>query len=215
MDKLEGRLNSIGKKVFIKLYPELSKNPNISKEEFLLKHPYFKKGIDSGNTFNNAQSIFREGLVCEALEIVIASKVSEEIKLKAKYYLLLERGIGDINQELDEKEEPDIEGLRKRVYVNKYERSAEARQKAIEYHCKDGVKCCICGFDFEKVYRELGKGFIHIHHITPISEIGKSYEINYKTDLIPVCPNCHAMLHKGKDGKVLTINELKSILNCD
>lgn len=215
MDKLKRKLNSIGKTVFIEqLYPELKKNPNISKSEFLLKHPDFKESKNSENTcFSNARSIFQEGLICEALEIIIESKVPETIKLKAKHYLLLERGLGGISQELDEKEELDTEGLRKQVYVNRYERNAEARSKAIEYHCKNGIKCCICGFDFEKVYGELGKGFIHIHHITPISEIGKSYEVNYKTDLIPVCPNCHAMLHRGQDGRLLTIEELKDILN--
>ena len=46
---------------------------------------------------------------------------------------------------------------------------------------------------FEDKYGEMGVGFIHIHHIVPISAIGKEYKINYKTDLVPVCPNCHAI----------------------
>lgn len=107
-------------------------------------------------------------------------------------------------------EDEYIEGELKQFSTNQYERNPEARRKAIEYH---GVVCCVCGFDFEKVYGELGKGFIHIHHTTPISKIGKTYVVNPKTDLVPVCPNCHAMLHKGKDGKILTIEELKLLLN--
>ena len=75
------------------------------------------------------------------------------------------------------------EGALKRVLVNKYERSSVARQKCIEYH---GCVCSICGFDFEKVYGDLGKGFIHIHHIVPLNKINKEYKVNYKTDLIPV-----------------------------
>ena len=53
-------------------------------------------------------------------------------------------------------------------------------------------------------------GFIHIHHVIDISIIGKEYEINPKNDLVPVCPNCHAMLHKQKPA--LSVEELKSHL---
>ena len=42
----------------------------------------------------------------------------------------------------------------------------------------------------------MGKNFIHVHHIKPLSEIDKEYKINPIQDLRPVCPNCHAMLHK-------------------
>lgn len=114
-----------------------------------------------------------------------------------------------VANELDETEIPDVEGLRKPVFVNVYERSAEARKKCIQHK---GCVCAVCGFDFEKVYGELGKGFIHIHHKTPISSIGKNYVINYETDLVPVCPNCHAMLHRGKNGTVLSVEELKEIM---
>ena len=61
-----------------------------------------------------------------------------------------------------------------------------------------GKTCAICGFDFAKGYDGIGDGFIHVHHITPISEIGKGYMVDPINDLIPVCPNCHAVLHKYK-----------------
>ncbi len=99
------------------------------------------------------------------------------------------------------------EGLAARVLVNRYERSVEARRKCID---AKGYKCSVCGMDFEKKYGEIGKGFIHIHHITPISAIGKDYKIDYKKDLVPVCPNCHAMLHR-KDPPY-TIDELKKLI---
>lgn len=66
--------------------------------------------------------------------------------------------------------------------------------------------------DFEKMYGEIGRGFIHVHHIVPISTIGEEYKIDPIKDLVPVCPNCHAMLHKGKEGEVLTVDELKEII---
>ena len=66
--------------------------------------------------------------------------------------------------------------------------------------------------DFENMYGELGKGFIHVHHIVPISMIGKEYKIDPIKDLVPVCPNCHAMLHRCKDGNVYTIDGLKEMI---
>ena len=66
--------------------------------------------------------------------------------------------------------------------------------------------------DFQKTYGELGKGFIHVHHIIPLHSIKSDYIINGETDLIPVCPNCHALLHKSVDGEFMTIEELRKIV---
>lgn len=113
-----------------------------------------------------------------------------------------------INNEeiIDELKKDNVyyEGGIEQVIINKYSRSTLARQKCIE---KYGTKCSVCGFDFEKQYGALGKGFIHVHHLVPISSIKGMKEITCD-DLRPVCPNCHAMLHKGK----LSIEELKRII---
>lgn len=101
------------------------------------------------------------------------------------------------------------EGAKLRVTVNRYERSHIARAKCIAKH---GYICKVCGIDFYKVYGEIGKNFIHIHHIVPVSKIGKDYRVNPIKDLVPVCPNCHAMLHRGVGGNVLSIEELKAIM---
>lgn len=96
----------------------------------------------------------------------------------------------------DDIEDNDLfEGAKKQITVNAYERSSQARQKCIEYY---GAKCTICSFEFEKIYGDIGKDFIHVHHIKPLSEIDQQYKINPIEDLRPVCPNCHAMLHKRK-----------------
>lgn len=103
-----------------------------------------------------------------------------------------------------------IEGAKTTVFVNRYERSSIARNKCIEHH---GCYCHVCEINFQTTYGEVGKGFIHVHHIIPLSEIDKTYTVDYVNDLIPVCPNCHAMLHRKINGKYLSINELKSILS--
>jgi 5-methylcytosine-specific restriction enzyme A len=53
-----------------------------------------------------------------------------------------------------------------------------------------------CGFDFEKVYAELGKDFAHVHHLKPLAERSSPSETSL-TDLVVVCANCHAMIHRG------------------
>ena len=74
------------------------------------------------------------------------------------------------------------------------------------------MNCKVCNLNFKKVYGEIGEDFIHIHHIVPINEIGKNYKIDYKKDLIPVCPNCHSMLHRKLNGKEPTIEKLKLMM---
>jgi 5-methylcytosine-specific restriction enzyme A len=99
------------------------------------------------------------------------------------------------------------EGASKTVTVNQYERSAVARSKCLAHH---GYKCTVCAFDFETTYGEIGKHYIHVHHIIPISEVGKEYELNPITDLVPICPNCHAMIHLTRPA--LSIEQLRQII---
>jgi 5-methylcytosine-specific restriction protein A len=96
------------------------------------------------------------------------------------------------------------EGAYKSIKVNAFERNPVARDECLKHN---GVVCMICGFDFEKHYGELGAGFIHVHHIVPISDIGSAYEVDPAKDLIPVCPNCHAMLHRKRP--TYSVNEIR------
>jgi 5-methylcytosine-specific restriction protein A len=96
------------------------------------------------------------------------------------------------------------EGHSQKILVNKYERNPQARKECLDHY---GYSCQICHFNFEEEYGEIGKSFIHIHHIVPISEIKKSYMVNPLSDLIPLCPNCHAIVHKRKQW--FTIEEVR------
>jgi hypothetical protein len=100
------------------------------------------------------------------------------------------------------------EGAKTIVTVNRYERNPQARQKCIEHY---GIRCCACDFDFEARYGPHGAGFIHVHHLKPLSTIGEAYEVDPVRDLRPVCPNCHAMIHLGQ--RSLSIEELKQFLS--
>ena len=102
------------------------------------------------------------------------------------------------------------EGASYRHSVTSYERNQQARTACLSNH---DYTCQICGMDFEKAYGEVGKEFIHVHHVNFISSFeGLEHEIKPLEGLIRVCPNCHAMLHRKLNGKYLTPDELKNIV---
>lgn len=86
------------------------------------------------------------------------------------------------------------EGSRTLVTSYRYERDPNARQACIQHY---GTSCAVCGFNFGKEFGDIGEGFIHVHHLKPISEYTLEYQIDPIEDLRPVCPNCHAMLHRA------------------
>lgn len=100
------------------------------------------------------------------------------------------------------------EGRLKAYYTTLHERNPKNRKAAIRIH---GTDCKVCGLNFEKKYGELGKNYIEIHHKRPLYLTKENIPINVKTDLVPVCPNCHRMLHRYKD-RMLTVEELKEII---
>lgn len=102
------------------------------------------------------------------------------------------------------------EGKRTTITVNVYERNPIARKQCIEHY---GVQCQICQLDFEDTYGEVGKDFIHVHHVIPLHEIQQDYIVDPQKDLIPVCPNCHSMLHRKENGTHLSIEQLRERLN--
>ena len=92
--------------------------------------------------------------------------------------------------------------------TTRYERSSKNRDATIRIH---GTVCQGCGFDFEKTYGEIGRRYIEVHHIKPLSEGEGSIGVNADTDLICVCANCHRMIHRRKDS-VLSLYKLKDLL---
>jgi 5-methylcytosine-specific restriction protein A len=100
-----------------------------------------------------------------------------------------------------------IEGTARTVQVNRYERNVEARRACIRHY---GLNCVVCGFNFQQAYGNIGIGFIHVHHLTPLSLVGEQYEVDPIKDLRPVCANCHAMFHQQTPP--LSIEELRAIV---
>ncbi len=118
-------------------------------------------------------------------------------------------GEEQLPEELSAKKAENLfEGIKRTITINSYERNLKARQQCVKHW---GTACSACGFDFEKSFGELGKGFIHVHHLIPVSQIGLYYQVDPIKDLRPVCPNCHSMLHK--QDPPLTIEELKQLIS--
>ena len=95
-----------------------------------------------------------------------------------------------------------------RVVVNRYEQDPDARRACIAHH---GSSCAACGFSFEQRFGEIALGFIPVHHLVPVSQLGSSYELDPITDLVPLCANCHAMAHLGV-GTPRTVAELHRVI---
>lgn len=100
--------------------------------------------------------------------------------------------VEEIEQE-DKYLNAEAEGNKERISVNRYERSRVNRLACIELK---GTTCILCGFNFGEKYGNAGDGFIVIHHVIPISSIGNNHVINPEKDLVPVCANCHAIIHR-------------------
>lgn len=79
------------------------------------------------------------------------------------------------------------------------ERNAKVIKKAKENFKKihGELYCEICGFNFEKVYGDIGKDYIEGHHTIPVSELAEDSKTNPK-DIVLLCANCHRMIHRKR-----------------
>lgn len=147
----------------------------------LVERPYQDKQPDVDNNIRNVW--------------IFPLKFSHEIAIQE-----------EIPEELPDEEANKLpEGAKKQITVNAYERNQEARKQCIDIY---GYACSVCGFDFEEVYVKIGTGYIHVHHLKPLSEIKEEYKVDPINDLKPVCPNCHSMLHKAN----FSIEQLRDTL---
>lgn len=107
--------------------------------------------------------------------------------------LVLYLMVNEIEWAQTDGEEAKYEGALTSALVNKYERSRYNRAICLQFY---GFECRGCGDALEKKYGPLGADVIHVHHIIPVSQMGGSYKLNPIRDLIPLCPNCHNIVHR-------------------
>ena len=143
----------------------------------------------------------------EKLDSDILSTRTTYLNTKEKQYAVTRALPFSLDIYPDEIDPSLNEGSKTKVFVNKFERNAKARQACLNHY---GYNCQVCSFNFEDTYGNIGKNSIHVHHIIPLSEIGIIYQVDPIEDLIPVCPNCHLILHKKN---APTVEELKTQMN--
>ncbi len=102
------------------------------------------------------------------------------------------------------------------VLKNSREKYFFCRNKKLVEDAKKyyGYTCCICKFNFEERYGDIGKGYIECHHINPLSERPES---EWTTEIITtiedvrvVCANCHRIIHSKRPA--LSINQVLNAL---
>ena len=96
----------------------------------------------------------------------------------------------------------ETEGERKHIVkeTEVVRRNPQLRQQCIERY---GYQCQCCGMNFAELYgEELGANFIEVHHLKPISTYEEDgIPENFLENLVPLCSNCHSMIHHIKDSE--------------
>jgi 5-methylcytosine-specific restriction enzyme A len=113
-----------------------------------------------------------------------------------------------IRKEESSSEEAFREGKMVSVLTNKHERNPNLRAASIKNH---GTRCQVCSFSFSETYGLLGKGFIEVHHLYPVSKYTDEVTIDPLMDMSVVCSNCHRMIHRNAE-RPLSIEELRQII---
>lgn len=99
-----------------------------------------------------------------------------------------------------------FEGKRYSVNSTAIERDNLARKRCLEHY---GFSCNVCSINFKKAYGKIGKNYIHVHHRVDIAYSDGEHIIDPIKDLVPLCPNCHAMVHTATPA--MPVEELKLI----
>ena len=100
------------------------------------------------------------------------------------------------------------EGKRLQIYTTRYERNPVNREAAIALH---GTTCQACGFNFERFYGPLGRHYVEVHHVKPLSLAGEPAAPDPQSDLVCLCANCHRMIHRNKNA-TLSVEQLKKCI---
>lgn len=100
-----------------------------------------------------------------------------------------------------------VEGAAHDVTLTRYERNEAARLRCIAHY---GPECQACGLRYEAKYGPIGADLIHVHHVTPLSAIGESYDVDPVRDLIPLCATCHHVTHRRDPP--YSVQELKAAI---
>ena len=106
--------------------------------------------------------------------------------------------------------ETKLEGAVTLAVVRRRERNPRNRLLCIRLH---GEACQICGLDPRAMYGNAG-AIIEVHHLQPLSLTEEPRAYDPRSDLIPLCPNCHRAVHTRRPVP-WTPDEIKARLTAD
>ena len=173
---------------------KLIENDNYSLKTFRIFHT-------EGNPITGTAKI--KGFISEVVDRVL-------VKDGNSWYAYVTAARAELSENIGSTDEIFMEGEKKNTNSVTTARNGAAREECLKLF---GLDCAVCDFNFNNVYGTHGKGFIHVHHLNPIATKTGEYVIDPKNDLRPVCPNCHAMLHRRTGLTPLSINELKKLMS--
>lgn len=163
-----------------------------------------KGPIDLSVTSTSSLGAFYEqGAICSTF--YPKGQLPDDEKLSADllhfidlYFSLVSRETRLFEQADAEDDELGIadENLRTLKEHKRIERNKKLAARAKKFH---GHVCKACGFNFEKAYGAIGKGFIEAHHLIPLSLLkGQKIALDPKSDFTVLCANCHRMIHRSE-----------------
>ena len=162
----------------------------------LLSQPSLAAGFDCARlrevlkcyaNFVKSKEFLSNKATLSAGELALKSAAKKATKKAGKKH------IPDVLGEVEPSATELSEGALRQVSQTKHERNQALRQLCLKHF---GATCQACGMKFEAVYGEIGKGYIEVHHLSPISQTDGTHTVDPKTDLVPLCANCHAMIHR-------------------
>lgn len=76
--------------------------------------------------------------------------------------------------------------------VRRRERNPRNRFLCLHIH---GHRCAACGKDPRDIYGQMHGSVLEVHHLQPLSNLDEPRPYDPRTDLVPLCPNCHRVVH--------------------
>lgn len=186
---------------------EVKKNEDASRENQSENNIYTAALRDIAMFFNSKAYKGKEEIRMTEAERVAKkvksnSKSSDDTKSSTKTKVMTDPLLPTDNNEL-------TEGKLHQVNVTKHERNPRLRQLCLAHY---GYKCQVCGMDFEDSYGKIGRAFIEVHHLKPIASTDEEHVLDPEEGLIPLCSNCHSMIHRGAtDGQPMTLEALRQV----
>ena len=156
--------------------------------------------------------ILRDELISTPFDSMHWDAQSSGTEIPSEITAKLEKRWYDLRRYFVELKQPEVlvtyrEGTRTIVPVSRYERNPAARAACLAVF---GSICRVCLFDFETQFGPEGRGIIHVHHLKELSSFDEEHFVDVLTDLIPLCPNCHTMIHSRSPE--YAIDELRNLL---